>query len=67
MVTCGTQYGVYIEGELTWFTDYRQAAQIEAEQLSRKVRRKRAARQTVILTPNMWRQVKKAQSGKMAA
>lgn len=67
MVTCGTQYGVFINGTWHWFTDYHQASQVEAEQLYGKVKRKLEAGQTVILTHEMWQQGQQAQSEKEAA
>ena len=60
MVRCGRHYGVRIDGHLTWFDDYAEAAAVETRELYDKVKQKLEAGQRVILTTDMWRQVEKA-------
>lgn len=68
VTTCGSQYGVFVgNGKWAWFSDYRQASRVEAEQLYGKVRRKLASSGTVILTADMAKQVENARGEERVA
>ena len=49
MQTCGSQFGVFVEGRWQWYADYRTAARIEAEELYKKVQTKLVRGGTAIL------------------
>lgn len=61
MTHCAGKFEVGIGSNMRWFTDYTEAVEAENEELYAKVKKKLEAGERVILTLDMYEQMKKAQ------